>query len=74
MKYMIVFQDLLNTQLIKILNALLLTLGEKLEGVGSEAAAQKLRGRAGTSVTITVQSVILNSFCLLPAEITKPSF
>ncbi|KAL5545567.1 hypothetical protein UlMin_005254 [Ulmus minor] len=30
--------------------------GERLEGVGSEAAAQKLRGRAGTSVTITVQS------------------
>ncbi|XP_019058372.1 PREDICTED: carboxyl-terminal-processing peptidase 3, chloroplastic isoform X2 [Tarenaya hassleriana] len=30
--------------------------GEKLEGVDSEAAAQKLRGRAGTSVTVKLKS------------------
>lgn len=28
--------------------------GERLEGVGSEAAAQKLRGRAGTTVTVKI--------------------
>ncbi|PIM99508.1 C-terminal processing peptidase [Handroanthus impetiginosus] len=31
--------------------------GERLDGVPSEAAAQKLRGRVGTTVTIKVQSV-----------------
>ncbi|KAF8043873.1 hypothetical protein BT93_A2000 [Corymbia citriodora subsp. variegata] len=30
--------------------------GERLEGVGSEVAAQKLRGRAGTTVTVKVHS------------------
>lgn len=30
--------------------------GERLDGVDSEAAAQKLRGRAGTTVTVKVQS------------------
>lgn len=32
--------------------------GEILEGVGSEVAAQKLRGRAGTTVTVKLHSVI----------------
>ncbi|KAH6799596.1 hypothetical protein C2S51_036080 [Perilla frutescens var. frutescens] len=31
--------------------------GERLEGVDSEAAAQKLRGRVGTTVTVKVHSV-----------------
>ncbi|KAK6149181.1 hypothetical protein DH2020_016706 [Rehmannia glutinosa] len=31
--------------------------GERLDGVASEAAAQKLRGRVGTSVTVKVHSV-----------------
>ncbi|KAL9240125.1 hypothetical protein vseg_014382 [Gypsophila vaccaria] len=30
--------------------------GERLEGVGSEAAAQKLRGRAGTTVRVKIHS------------------
>lgn len=34
------------------------TSGERLDGVDSEAAALKLRGRAGTSVTLKVHSVI----------------
>ena len=33
--------------------------GERLDGVDSEAAAQKLRGRAGTIVTVKVHSVII---------------
>ncbi|CAG7865855.1 carboxyl-terminal-processing peptidase 3, chloroplastic [Brassica rapa] len=31
--------------------------GQKLDGIDSEAAAQKLRGRAGTSVTVKLKSV-----------------
>lgn len=31
--------------------------GQRLDGVDSEAAAQKLRGKAGTSVTVKLQSV-----------------
>jgi C-terminal processing protease CtpA/Prc len=34
-------------------------LGERLDGVTSEAAAQKLRGTAGTSVKVKVHSVII---------------
>lgn len=35
------------------------TSGERLDGVDSEAAAQKLRGHAGTNVTVKVHSVII---------------
>lgn len=35
--------------------------GERLDGIDSEAAALKLRGRAGTSVTVKVHSVSINS-------------
>lgn len=31
--------------------------GQKLDGIDSEAAAQKLRGRVGTSVTVKLKSV-----------------
>ena len=35
--------------------------GERLDGVDSEEAALKLRGRAGTYVTVKVQSVMFYS-------------
>ncbi|KAH9648105.1 Carboxyl-terminal-processing peptidase 3 [Citrus sinensis] len=35
--------------------------GERLDGIDSEAAALKLRGRAGTPVTVKVHSVSINS-------------
>lgn len=38
------------------------TSGERLDGFNSEAAAQKLRGRAGTAVTVKLQSVIFIFF------------
>ncbi|KAK4481713.1 hypothetical protein RD792_012622 [Penstemon davidsonii] len=52
--------------------------GERLDGVASEAAAQKLRGRVGTSVTVKVQSVDdFGSSCVreikLPREVIKLS-
>lgn len=33
------------------------TLGERLDGISGEGAAQKLRGRVGTTVTVKVSSV-----------------
>ena len=33
--------------------------GERLDGVDSESAAQKLRGNAGTTVTVKVHSAII---------------
>lgn len=45
--------------------------GENLDGVDTEVAVQKLRGRVGTTVTIKVQSVITNSiFFQVSAEIS----
>ncbi|KAI3471570.1 hypothetical protein Pfo_028220, partial [Paulownia fortunei] len=41
--------------------------GERLDGVASEAAAQKLRGRVGTTVTVKVHSV------KIPREVIKLS-
>lgn len=38
-----------------------MTLGEKLDGVDTEVAVQKLRGRVGTTVTVKVHSVIIDS-------------
>lgn len=35
------------------------TLGERLDGITSEGAAQKLRGRVGTTVTVKVSSVYI---------------
>lgn len=36
------------------------TLGERLDGISSEGAAQKLRGKVGTSVTVKVHRVKLH--------------
>ncbi|KAL0339621.1 UNVERIFIED_CONTAM: Carboxyl-terminal-processing peptidase 3, chloroplastic [Sesamum radiatum] len=52
--------------------------GERLDGVASEAAAQKLRGRVGTTVTVKVHSVgDLGSSCIrevkIPREVIKLS-
>ena len=47
--------------LLIISNDLALTPGERLDGVDSESAAQKLRGPAGTTVTVKVQNVIFYS-------------
>ncbi|CAA0812726.1 Carboxyl-terminal-processing peptidase 3-chloroplastic [Striga hermonthica] len=52
--------------------------GERLDGVGSEAAAQKLRGRVGTTVTVKVHSVddLGNSYVRevkIPREVIKLS-
>lgn len=47
--------------------------GENLDGVDTEVAVQKLRGRVGTTVTVKVQSVIINSlffFFQVSAEIS----
>lgn len=43
-----------------ILSAICGTSGERLDGVDSEAAALKLRGRAGTSVTVKLHSVMIH--------------
>lgn len=40
----------------------LISLGERLDGVDSETAAQKLRGRAGTTVTVKVHRVSVSPF------------
>ena len=49
-----------------------MTSGENLDGVDTEAAVQKLRGRVGTTVTVKVQSVIINSlFLQVSAEISN---
>ncbi|KAL2225922.1 UNVERIFIED_CONTAM: Carboxyl-terminal-processing peptidase 3, chloroplastic [Sesamum indicum] len=52
--------------------------GERLDGVASEAAAQKLRGRVGTTVTVKVHSVNdSGSSCIrevkIPREVIKLS-
>lgn len=39
--------------------------GEKLDGFDGEAAAQKLRGRVGTSVSVKLYSVTKNSKLIL---------
>lgn len=44
------------------------TLGEKLDDVDSEAAAQKLRGRVGTFVTIKLKNVLFGYLYILFVE------
>ena len=45
-----------------ISNTVCITSGEKLNGVDTEVAVQKLRGRVGTTVTVKFHSVISNSY------------
>lgn len=49
-------------------SAFCLASGERLDGIDSEGAAQRLRGRAGTTVTVKVWSVIFNCLCANVAE------
>lgn len=44
---------------------LTLSSGESVAGLNSEAAAQKLRGRIGTTVTVKLLGVISISFMVL---------
>lgn len=48
-----------------------MTSGEKVNGIDTEVAVQKLRGRVGTTVTVKVHRVIINSLCFqVAAEIS----
>lgn len=56
------FYFLVNTSDFLLFENIYDSAGERLDGIDSEAAAQRLRGNAGTTVTVKVHSVIISVY------------